>query len=306
MPQEAPSYAILFPGQLSEKAGMGAPLRFHPVYRRLAPGFAQLTGGQFERWILEAGQEEISERFTAPGVMVLYDLLAAEVAVHEWGPPVAVAGYSLGFYAAAVLSRCVPVSAILTWLEKVNGSNARTCPPGRYALAACTGLSLAEVTALFGECGLGDLKVANVNNPRQLVYAGPSAEVEEAVGRLKGRALDVRLLPLDIPLHTAYMEEACLEVQSWWSAVPSGAPVFPLISPVDGHLVGSGSAFKNEMLASLQSPTRWDLVVQGLAMLKPARVLDLSPDGSLGRMARWTDRSLQVVPASALWEQEQP
>lgn len=300
------SYAILFPGQLSERAAMGAPFRFHPVYRRLAPGFGQLTRGQFERWILEAGQEEVSERFTAPGIMVLYDLLAAEVAVHEWGPPAAVAGYSLGFYAAAVLSRCVSVSAVLTWLEKVNASNARTCPPGRYALAACTGVSPSEATALFVDWGLAGLKLANVNNPRQLVFAGPAGEAAQAVERLGGRVLDVRLLPLDVPLHTAYMEQACLEVQSWWSAVPSGAPVYPLVSPVDGHLVGSGSAFKNEMLASLQSPTRWDLAVRALAALGPARLLDLSPDGSLGRMARWTDRSLQVVPVSALWEKVQP
>lgn len=300
------TYAILFPGQLSEKAGMGAPFRFHPVYKNLAPSFGHLTGGQFERWVLEAGQDEISQRFTAPGIMVLYDLLASEVAAHEWGRPVAVAGYSLGFYAAAVLSKCVPVSAVLTWLEKVNACNARTCPPGRYAVAASTGLSEPEVTAFFSEWRLGGLRVANVNNPRQVVFAGPAPEVGDAVDRLKGRALDVRLLPLDVPLHTPYMEPACLEVQSWWSTVPTGAPVLPLLSPVDGRTVGSGAAFKKEMLASLQAPTRWDLAVEALARFKPDRVLDLSPDGSLGRMARWTNRDLAVVPVSALWDRSGP
>jgi [acyl-carrier-protein] S-malonyltransferase len=306
LPEGTATYAILFPGQLSEKAGMGAPFRFHPIYKGLASSFGQLTGGRFERWVLEAGQEEISERFTAPGIVVLFDLLASEAAVYEWGPPVAVAGYSLGFYAAAVLSKCVPVSAVLTWLEKVNASNARSCPAGRYALAASTGLSEHEVTALFSEWQLGGLRVANVNNPRQLVFAGPSAEVADAVGRLAGRVLDVRILPLDVPLHTSYMEPACLEVQSWWSTVPTGAPVLPLLSPVDGRTVGSGAAFKKEMLASLQTPTRWDLVIEALAKFKPDRVLDLSPDGSLGRMARWTNRDLSVVPVSALWDRSCP
>lgn len=297
-----PTYAIIFPGQLSEKAGMGAPLRFHSVYRRLAPGFDQFTEGRFERWITEAPQQEISERFTAPALMVLYDLLAAEIALNEWGPPVAVAGYSLGFYAAAVLAHCVPVSSVLTWLEKVNACNAKAFPPGKFALAGSTGLSFNELQEIFSRSALNGLRVASVNNPRQAVFAGEACEVQEALERLKGRALDARLLPLDVPLHTSYMEPACLEVEPWWSAVAAGAPIFPLLSPADGHVIGSGAAFKNEMLVSLQSPTRWDLVAEEIAKLKPDRVLDLSPAGDLGRMARWTVRDLNVVPVSALWE----
>ena len=302
MPVRDPTYAILFAGQLSEKAGMGVPLRFHPVFRRLVPGFNQLTGGRFEEWVTEAPQEEISERFTAPAIMVLYDLLGAEIALHEWGPPVAVAGYSLGFYAAAVLAHCVPVSTVLTWLEKVNASNAKAFPPGHHALAATTGLSLQELKEFMAGSALKGLRVSGVNNPRQAVIAGPSGEVREALEKLKGRVLDARILPLDVPLHTPYMEPACLEIEPWWSAVAAAAPVFPLLSPADGHVIGSGTAFKNEMLVSLQSPTRWDLVAEGIARFKPDRVLDLSPGGDLGRMARWSVRDLNVVPVSALWE----
>ena len=295
------SYVMIFPGQLSEKSGMAAQMRFHPVFRRLAPGFDQLTGGRFDRWVTEAPQEEIAERFTAPAIMVLYDILCAEIALYEWGPPVAVAGYSLGFYAAAVLTKCVPVAAVLTWLEKVNAHNARAFPPGEFALAAATGVTAAELKEAFAAEKLRGLKIANVNNPRQVVFAGPASQVSAALDTLKGRVLDARLLPLDVPLHTSYLESACHEVETWWSAVAAGAPVFPLLSPVDGRVIGSGAAFKSEMLRSLHSATRWDLVAEAIAKLKPERVLDLSPGGDLGRMARWTARELNVVPVSALW-----
>lgn len=295
-------YAILFAGQLSEKAGMLSHLADHPIFKRIAGGFDGLTEGRFVRWVTNAPQEEISERFTAPAIMVLYDLLCAEVALSELGPPAAVTGYSLGFYAAAVFAHCVSAGTILTWLERVNASNALTFPPGEFALAASTGLSEAQLLSEFEAAGLSGVRIANVNNPRQAVFAGPRGEVERAIEALRGKVMDVRLVPLDVPLHTPYLETARLELATWWATVPAAAPVYPLVSPVDGKLITSGATFKAEMPPSLTSPTRWTRVSEAVASLGIRRALDLSPAGDLGRMTRWNVRAMDILPVSCLWE----
>lgn len=294
-------YAVLMAGQLSERAGMASPLAGHPVFRRLAGRFDSLTGGRFEGWVTTAPQEEISERFTAPGVMVLYDVVCGEVAQDLWGPPAAVSGYSLGFYAAAVLARCVSAQTILGWLDRVNASNASRFPPGLFAVAVSTGLSAGELEGCFARWNLGGLAVADVNNPRQVVFAGPADEVRTALANLKGVAMDARAVPLDIPLHTPHLEEARREVLEWWSMVPVSAPVIPLISPVTGQPIKSGAAFKNEMLASLTATNDWFSVIRALEAKGIRQVLDLSPKGELGRMGRWTSRDLEVLPVSSLW-----
>jgi [acyl-carrier-protein] S-malonyltransferase len=120
--------------------------------------------------------------------------------------------------------------------------------------------------------------------------------------RLKGAALDLRDLPLDIPLHTPHLERARQEVADWWASVPAGSPVLPLLSPVDGAPVTSGASFKRHMMISLVSPTHWQAVVAQLKSMNIRRALDVSPGGELGRMARWTFRELEVIPVSALWE----
>jgi [acyl-carrier-protein] S-malonyltransferase len=302
--ENAPSipYAILMAGQLSERAGMAEHLREYPGFSSVADHFNGLTADRFERWVTDASQEEISETFTAPSVMVLYDILCGQVACRRWGPPAAVAGYSLGFYAAAVLARCTSAAVILQWLEKVNAYNRTTFGEGRFRLAAVTGLTVADMRARLADWGLETIRIANINNARQLVLAGLASEMEEVLQRLRGGVLDARDLPLDIPLHTPHLEGARQAVAAWWASVPAGSPIMTLLSPVDGEPVTSGESFKRHMMMSLVSPTHWQAVVARLKAMNIKRALDVSPAGELGRMARWTYRELEVIPVSALWE----
>lgn len=295
-------YAILMAGQLSERAGMAEHLREDPGFRSLADHFNGLTADRFEHWVTGASQKEISGTFTAPSVMVLYDILCGHLASRRWGPPAAAAGYSLGFYAAAVLARCTSAAVILQWLDKVNACNRRNFGQGRFRLMSVTGLTVQDMDARLEDWGLETVQIANINNARQLVFAGLASEVGEVANRLRGVALDVRDLPLDIPLHTPHLEPARQEVADWWSSVPAGSPVMTLLSPVDGEPVTSGESFKRHMMLSLVSPTHWQAVIARLKAMNIKRALDVSPAGELGRMARWTYRELEVIPASALWE----
>jgi [acyl-carrier-protein] S-malonyltransferase len=295
-------YAILMPGQLSERSGMALPLAGDEVFERLAGGFDALTGGRFRYWVTQAPAEELGGRFVAPTAMVLYGALCAEVALSRFGPPEAVAGYSLGFYAAGLFARCVKASAVLEWLDRVNAANGRDFPPGRFALASETGLSRAEIEALFDRWGLAEVTVANINNPKQVVFAGPRGAVQRAIERLKGLVMEVRLLPLDVPLHTPYVERARSEATPWWQGVPASDPLWPIISPRDGRVIIAGREFRKEVAEALSAPTDWVAAVTRLRELGLRRLLDLSPGGELGRMARWTVRDLEILPVSSLWE----
>jgi malonyl CoA-acyl carrier protein transacylase len=213
-----------------------------------------------------------------------------------------VCGYSLGFYAAAVFAHSITVQTALGWLSRVNAFNARDFPEGNFGVAVSTGLSKDELEDAFMGWGLDGLFVSNVNNSRQIVFTGPKRVVADAAERLEAVALSVQEAPLDIPLHTPYMDRARREVDGWWSTIPAATPSYELISPVDGALVRSGRALKREMLTSLASPTDWVAVVKTLDELDLDWVLDLSPGGELGRMARWTKRNMDIRPASLLWE----
>jgi [acyl-carrier-protein] S-malonyltransferase len=293
---------MLMAGQLSEREGMAAGLRGHRVFDRLGTSFDALTAGRFTAWVTTAPQEEISDRFTASKVMVLFDLLCGHAALERFGKPAAVAGYSLGFYAAAVLARSTTTPTVLTWLDRVNARNRETFPPGEFKLLAVTGLGLEDLRRRLSEWSLDEVEVANINNARQLVLAGPASAMDRLVEHLQGIVLDLKVLPLDIPLHTPFLEPARQAVADWWASVPAGAPVLPLLSPVNGKPIASGASFKRHMLESLVAPTDWQAMVAEVRAMGIMTVLDTSPGGELGRMARWVARDLDVLPVSSLWE----
>jgi len=292
------------PGQAFEREGMALRFADNPSFKRMAAGFNSLTSGRFEEWVTTARMEEIGDRFTAPSVMVLYGEICAEIAAEKFGPPSALAGYSLGFYAAALFARSLKVRDVLKWLERVNAESARFFPPGEFSFAVATGIRHWELEELLRGLDLKSVRVANINNPRQVVVAGPATDIDRAGKLLKGRLMDCQVLPLDVPLHTEYMEETRGRVSQWWDTIPAAAPTCPLISPVDGRIIQSGEMVKSEMSRALTAPNDWVSVCSRISQMNIDWVLDLSPGGELGRMVRWTNRDTVVKPVSVLWKGE--
>lgn len=285
--------ALLIGGQLGAAQGLGRPLAEEPAFDRWLAQRRGAGTADAEALLLQAPCPSAADRFGAARLMVLYGHAAATVALDRSGPPAALTGYSLGFYAAAAAAAVAPVELFLEWVGRVNAENARRFPPGTCALGLCVGLPRPELEAHLARLGT-DLAVTAVNNRTQLAFAGPAPSVRAALEALRPVALDARELPLDVPLHGPLMAETARAVAPWLAGQRFCDPDVPLLSPVDGTRLHSARAFRDHLLASLTSPTDWAAVVEGLRAEGVARALDLSPGGDLGRMTRWSWRELPV------------
>ncbi len=289
-------YALLFGGQAGAAGGLGRRLASWPGFGAWLDKVSAQSAKDAKWLMLEAPEHVASGRFQAARLMVLYNQACAEMALSELGPPVALCGYSLGFYAAACAAGCAPLSVFLEWVERVNSANAIYCPAGSFALAVTVGLDRAALEGRFGDWGLSGLALTGINNATQLVFAGPAREVDEALAKLKGVSLGAQRLGMDVPLHCRHVEPAAQAVKDWWAGVPLSPPRLPLISPVNGEIVESGEAFRSVMLESLVSPTNWAAVARRLALIAPELVMDASAGGDIGRMTRWNWRGARVKP----------
>ncbi len=290
------AYALTFGGQAGAASGLGKLLA---SWRGLDAWLEKVCAESAPdaRWLLlEAPAAIATERFTAARMMVLYNHACAEMALASFGPPSALAGYSLGFYAAASAAGCAPLSIFLEWVDRVNAANAIHCPKGAFGLGVSVGLKMEEVQRGFRDWDFPDLAITGINNVTQIVFAGPASQVDEAVSRLKAVALDARRLEMDVPLHCRHVAKAAEAVAPWWSTVALAPPMMPLVSPVDGEMIESGEAFREVMARSLVSPTNWVAVARRFSLLSPKMVLDASPGGDIGRMTRWTWREASVTP----------
>ena len=240
--QAPPRVALMFPGQGSQYAGMGAELyRAEPVFRETVDQCAELLRGELGldiRDVMFATGDEAQERLVQTA-MAQPALFVVEYALAQlwqsWGVvPSAMIGHSIGEYVAAA------VAQVLTLPDALRVVAAR----GRLMQAMPAGTMLA-VQIAEAECRemLPDgLSVAAVNGPGSCVVAGPAGAVEEFAQSLAQADIASRPLRASHAFHSAMMEPMLAEFRSVVGEVPLHAPQIPFLSNVTGGWISSDDA----------------------------------------------------------------
>jgi [acyl-carrier-protein] S-malonyltransferase len=159
---------------------------------------------------------------------------AAAAARERLPPPAAVVGHSLGEYAALVEADVLDFETALRLVDARGRAmaQAQADAPAPGAMAAVVGLPHDAVTDAC--TALGDVWVANVNSPRQVVVSGTRGAVAEATARLeRAGARTVVQLPIAIACHTPLMAPAAEQLREALSQVTLRAPCVLFYSCVD-------------------------------------------------------------------------
>jgi [acyl-carrier-protein] S-malonyltransferase len=253
--------AVIFPGQGTQAAGMGAPWRDHPAWSVVERAEAAL-GEPLAHLLLAESAADLARTRESQLSVLLASLLAWEAAGPVLGTPVAFAGHSLGqvtaLIAAGVLSLEDGVRLAARRAELTQACADRR--PGR--MAALIGADEAQATeacaAAPDECWL-----ANDNAPGQLVIAGTPSGIEratKAAGDLEIR----RVIPLNVggAFHTPLMQEAADAFAEVLAGVTFAPPSAPVVSNTDARPYPSASPsgaedWRDRLAAHLVSPVRW-------------------------------------------------
>src|ERR1700730_13416691 len=145
--------AFLFPGQRSQKAGMGADLASEfPAARRVFEEADEALGFALSRMCFEGPEEDL--RLTAnTQPATLATSIAALRAFESECPmtPDLAAGHSLGEYSALVAAGALTLGDALRVVRERGRLMQEACPPGQGAMAALIGLELPAVQELCAE-----------------------------------------------------------------------------------------------------------------------------------------------------------
>lgn len=226
-----------------------------------------------------------------------FGLGVADVVRDAMGAPAAVAGHSLGVYAAAVASGALPAADGLAMLEAAY----------RLAVGACRGRSPAMLAiagpadvdpATLAACG-PSLRVAIRNGAFSVVVAGVAAEAErlaETVGAQPG----VRLTWLDREVayhHPGFLEDAVAALGREAAGLRWRDPDVPVVSAVDGGACRTGADVAAATATNLGHPIDWRLVVAALGGMGVGTVWECGPGDSLARIGRGCEPDLDVRTA---------
>lgn len=254
--------AFIFPGQGSQKVGMGkAWAEVSEAARRTFEEADEALGFPLSRLCFAGPEEELGlTTNTQPA------LLATSIAVHRalagtGLTPVALAGHSLGEWSAQVAAGALDFGTALRLVRQRGQLMQDAVPVGRGAMAAIIGLEPAAIAALAAEAE-GDsgevCAVANLNGPGQTVLAGHKGAIDRAVALAKERgARKATLLAVSAPFHSPLMRPAREGMAALLAKTAFQDPAVPVVTNVDAAPVTSGAAARDALIRQIDSPVRW-------------------------------------------------
>ena len=279
--------ALLFPGQGSQRPGMGAPWRDHPSWA-VVEAVSAATGRDVGDLLLDADADTL--RATRNAQLAAFTLSAtvldaAVAAGLDRGAVAATAGHSLGEYTALLAAGAVDLDTGARLVRERGEAMQAAADHAPGTMAAVLGLdwdAVAEACA-----GVEGAWPANDNAPGQVVIAGTVDGVAAASEAAKAAGAK-RVLPLAVggAFHSPLMAPAQQRLDAALAAAAFAAPTVPVVTNVDATPTSEG--FDDALRRQLTAPVRWRESLQVLAGLGVTRTLELGPGAELSGMVKRT------------------
>ena len=277
--------AFTFPGQGSQRPGMGRPWADHESWE-LVDEASEVAGRDVGKLLLDADADELKDTRNAQLTTFVSSLMVLD-AVERLGIDANYcAGHSLGEYTALAATGALGFEEGVQLVAERAAAmhDAGTAQPG--TMAAVLGLDDDQVEVA---CNLADAEVwvANFNAPGQVVIAGSFDGVEAASKHARELgAKRVMALPVSGAFHTSFMAAARDRLRDAIAAADIRDAEIPVVSNVDAKPHDQGSEWTALLSAQLASPVRWKQCLQTLAALGVTEFAELGPGGVLTGMAK--------------------
>lgn len=292
--------AFVFPGQGSQSLGMLADVaaRWPQVAETFAEASAVLG---YDLWALtQAGPEaDLNQTERTQPALLTAGVALWRVWQAEGGQaPAVMAGHSLGEYTALVCAGVLSFADGVRLVAERGRLMQAAVPAGEGAMAAILGLDDDQVRACCAEVSAaGVVEAVNFNAPGQVVIAGASAAVEQAIAACKAAGAKRALpLPVSVPSHCALMQPAAEQLRGSLDATIFNTPVIPVVQNVSADIMADSAAIRTALVQQLYRPVLWVATVEKLAGLGVSRALECGPGKVLCGLNKRIVKEMETLP----------
>ncbi len=280
----------LFPGQGSQKVGMGEGL-FSRFPAQVAEADTVLGYSVAELCLRDPAKQLDLTTFTQPALFVVNALCFLDRLVQTGELPQIVAGHSLGEYNALFAAG---VFDFRTGLSLVRERARVMGLESGGAMAAVVGLTEKQIRQVLTDANLPGIDIANLNSPGQTVISGPESEIVAAQSRLeKAGAQLYRRLSVSAAFHSRYMARAEQEFRRFLQSITFAEPKIPVLSNVTARPHVSSDLASN-LAAQITHPVRWTESIQWLLQDRDPHFVEVGPGNVLSGLLRRIKMELPV------------
>lgn len=288
-------YAVVFPGQGSQFAGMADPWAEHPASRAVLEEVSEAMG----RDVIAGCRDEAAlatTEFVQPALLAIGVAGFAVLQAEGMPPPVGAAGHSLGEFAALVAAEVLTLSEALDVVVVRGTAMQRAGQERPGTMAALLGVAPEDAQALCDEARGDDvLLVANLNSPVQVVISGAVHAVARAEALAKERRVRAVRLSVAGAFHSPLMEPAVAAIDERLDALPFRAPRFPVAENVAGALVADAEELRALLKRHVVSPVRWEACARALADAGAQVLVEPGAGDVLTKLQKRIDPAIRAI-----------
>ena len=257
--------AFVFPGQGSQKVGMGTDLAAaSAAAREVFEEVDDALGQKLFQIMKDGPEDQLMLTENAQPAIMANAIAVLRVLEREGGIALAdkadfVAGHSLGEYTALCAAGAFSLADTALLLKLRGQAMQAAVPVGVGAMAALLGADIEKATALAEAAAEGQVcTVANDNDPGQVVISGHLEAIERAIALVKEFGIKRGvLLPVSAPFHCPLMQPAAEAMAEALGRTPPGTLRVPLYANVTAAVVTEPVDVQRLLVEQVTGRVRW-------------------------------------------------
>jgi [acyl-carrier-protein] S-malonyltransferase len=263
-----------------------------PKAKELFARASAILGFDLARVCFEGPAEELNRTDRCQPALLVHGIACLEVAGQKGLPAgEAAAGLSLGEYTAHVYAGSLSFEDGVRLLQKRGTFMQEACDRTPSGMVSILGLDREKCAQACQ--GQGDVGVANLNAPGQIVLSGENAALERAVAKAKELGAK-RAIPLKVAgaYHSVVMKSAQEQMQKELAAVTISRPRIPVYANVSARPLTDPEEIRRALATQICSPVLWEDSIRAIGAPK---YVELGPGKVLAGLLRKIDEKAEVV-----------
>lgn len=250
----------LFPGQGSQKVGMGRQLfEQYDIAKELFAKADEALGFSLSQICFEGPADRLTlTEITQPAILTVSTIcfrlaqMQPQAGAHTI---VAAAGHSLGEYSALVAADAMSFEDAVRLVNKRGRYMQEAVPVGTGRMVAVLGKEVAELQAAIDANTAGVSEIANINAPGQIVVAGSVEGVAGFVEKLgTAKVID---LPVSAPFHCSLMKPAEERLRVDLANITISTPKFPVYQNFTASFTNDPEQIRENLALQVCGRVRW-------------------------------------------------
>tara|TARA_B100000965_G_C19558192_1_gene743231 strand:- start:752 stop:1678 length:927 start_codon:yes stop_codon:yes gene_type:complete len=293
--------SLVFPGQGSQKVGMGSDLYNKYEYvKQIFKNADDILGYKISDLILSGPQEKLNQTtYTQPAIYligyIICEVLRKETNFFQKEYNF-FAGHSLGEYSALTIANSINLNQGLMLLKNRGEAMQSAVPLGEGGMLAVLGIEANELKKIIKE-NFENIKcfLANDNSNEQIILSGQNKELEKFSKILKEKKIKNIKLPVSAPFHCELMNAATRKMEKIINVQEIKNPKYKVISNVTAKVYENSQEIKKLLLQQIESPVRWRESIQHMIDHGTHTFIEIGPGKVLSGLIKRINKEVKVL-----------